>query len=420
MILYIHPESHMMLKEIYPLSLPALINRIQHPVRGVFEHEFRQEDLRSVRVVLMDIHWYGSMARAMRLSRRIRRINPAVAIVCGGISATLFARQILRDSEIDYVIRGDGEIPLQGLVDALMNGGNVREVPNVAGKGFLSKGRYSLTRQDMDEGNYRDVSFFPSLEQRAWNLHRCARGKPFPTYPFLVSYRGCPFHCRECCGAPDWQRRLFGRDRIVRSPERLREDLECWDSEERLSYVNIYHDFVTVLPEEYARTVLDRTYRLFVYYDFFRTPGEKELDLLMGSFAGGILVFGLDRYHANSSDLAELGPLIDRIRRAQGSGRFNVRLTFNRRFVKERPDYAFALKRVVDETRVWAYNGDFWWEDNPTPDHEGWGTEEGYRRCLRQGGRRYFWWNMVYRAGTALYSRFPALANLGAKVWFRL
>ena len=203
MILYIHPETQTILTEIHPISLPALINRLKYPVKGRFEYELRDEDIRSARYILMDIHWYTSLAYAIELSHRIKRCNPKAVIIAGGISATLFAKQILRDSKIDYIIRGDAEGPLPELIDTLVDGGSPENVPNVVGRDFTSPNIYTLSTEDFDAGNYRDITFFPTLEKRVMRLHAQARGKPFPVYPFLMSFRGCPFDCdSDCCGSP--------------------------------------------------------------------------------------------------------------------------------------------------------------------------------------------------------------------------
>ena len=421
MILYIHPESQTMLTEVYPISLPALINRLKYPVRGCFEYELRDEEIRSAKFILMDIHWYTSLAYAILLSRRIKQCNPEVIIIAGGISATLFAKQILRDSEIDYIIRGDAELPLCELIETLVEGGEPEKVPNVVGKGFISPSLYTLTTEDFDAGNYRDISFFPSLEKRVLRLHAQARGKPFATYPFLMAFRGCPFDCNdECYGSPELQKRIFGRYWIIRSADRLREDLEFWDSDNRLTFINIFHDFISLLPMDYTKKILSQRYGLSVYYDFFRCPSEEQLGMLMESFRDGIIFFELDQYHASSTTLVQLDDLIARIKMAQAAKRFNVRLTFNKHFVREDLQYAEALKRVVKETCVWTYNADFWWDLNPVPDPDGWGTEEDYQRCYQQRGKNFFWYNTVYRTGTVVHRYFPRFANMVAKYWLTL
>ena len=421
MILYIHPESQIMLTEVYPISLPSLIKRLKYPVKGFFEYELKDKEIRSAKFILMDIHWYTSLAYAIQLSRRIKQWNPDVIIIAGGISATLFAKQILRDSEIDYIIRGDSERPLYELIETLVEGGEPDQVPNVVGKDFISTNLYTLTTKDFDAGNYRDISFFPTLEKRVLRLHAQARGKPFPTYPYLMAFRGCPFECNdECYGSPALQKRIFGRHWVIRSAERLQDDLEFWNSDKRLTFVNIFHDFITLLPMDYAKKISSQRYELSVYYDFFRCPNEEQLGLLTESFRDGVICFELDQYHASSTILFQRDDLIARIKMAQAAKRFNVRLTFNKRFVRENSEYSEALKRVVKETGVWTYNADFWWDLNPVPDPDGWGTEEDYQRCYKERGKKFFWYNTVYRTGTVVHRYFPRFANLVARYWLTL
>jgi len=418
-ILYIHPKSGLMLTEILPISLPALINRLPLPVVGRFAHEVRRQEIRRARFILLDLHWYTSLANGVALSQRIRSINPHAVIIAGGISATLFARQILRDSCVDFIVRGDAEVPLPRLITTLDSGMDPRRVPNVVGKGFESSHRYSLTPEDFDASDFRRLSFFPTLEKRLYRLHEHSRGKPFPVYPYLMAFRGCPFDCSDCYGSPRLQKRLFGRTWVVRSAQRIRQDLEYWDSDDRIRFVNVYHDFVSLMPEDYSREVLARRFDLSVYYDFFQCPSAHQLELVVNAFEKGVLSFGLDDHHANSNHLVQLDELISRIRTALGTGRFKVRLTFNKSFIKADPAYADALRTVVRKTGVSVYNGEFWWENNPVPGSDGYGTGADYKRCLREGGRRYFGMNAVYRTGTLVHRYSPRLVALGARIWFK-
>lgn len=172
MILYIHPKTDMTLKEIIPMSLPALINRLRTKtdVIGRFHDEWSEEEVRQASLVLFDIHWYFSVRSALKLSYKIKAINPKVPIAAGGVWATLFAPQILRDSAIDYIIRGDGELPLAKLAEAVIGGGSIEHVPNLMTRDHQSNEWYALTEDDLNAGNYRDISWFPSLQRRTERL----------------------------------------------------------------------------------------------------------------------------------------------------------------------------------------------------------------------------------------------------------
>ena len=74
--------------------------------------------IESPRLVMIDLHWYEHSFGAIDIARHVRRILPEAKIVIGGLTATYFAEEILQTHrEIDYVIRGDGEIPLLKLVE---------------------------------------------------------------------------------------------------------------------------------------------------------------------------------------------------------------------------------------------------------------------------------------------------------------
>jgi hypothetical protein len=410
MILFIHPKTELLLRENLPMSLPALINRLKWPVVGRFHNEWTSAEVRAARVVVMDVHWYLSLPSAIRLSFALKEINPECRIVAGGISASLFAPQILRDSRIDYIIRGDGEVPLALLAQALLAGTSLEAVPNVVGRGFASPQTYVLTAADMDASNYRDLSFFPTLERRVLAYHDIyTTPVTLPTFPYLVVLRGCPLDCPCCCGALTLQRRLFKRGSVLRSAQRVRDDLLAWSDNPRIKFVNVFHDFLTSVQPEYSEQVLSERYRLNLSYDFFDLPTKEQLDLLLGAFAGGKIHFCLAEKHSATRVPVDPSRLIRRIRQAQSSGRYEVVLTYVKRYLSD-ARYGKAFDAVVKETQVSPCQVDYWWEDFPVPDEQGTGSEDSYRQCLAWRNK-YAWMNALFRSGILAYRYAPRLAK---------
>ncbi len=410
MILLIHPKTELLLAENLPMSLPALINRLDLPVTGKFHNEWAAADVKAARVVIMDVHWYLSLKSAISLSRRIKAINPNCRIIAGGISASLFSRQLLRDSRIDYIIRGDGEIPLARLVRAILDRGTPPDVPNVISRELVSPQAYALTVADMDASNYRDLSFFPTLEARVLRYHEIyTTPVTLPTFPYLVVFRGCPMDCPACCGSIPMQKRLFNREPVVRSPERVHEDLAAWSRDSRIKFVNAFHDFLTTMPAAYSERVFSERYNLHLSYDFFGLPTREQLQLLLSSFIGGKLHFCLAQKHSTTHDVVDIALLIERIRQAQAAQRYEVVLTYVRRFLSD-DKYLKAFHTVVRETGVSPCQIDYWWEDFPIPDADGLGTEEAYRRCL-SWSRKYFFMNTIFRSGVQVYRVAPSVAK---------
>lgn len=415
MILFIHPQTEMLLPEILPLSLPALVHRLEQPVVGRFHDEWTPAEVRRARIILMDVHWYLSLRSAIRLSHELKQINPKVAIIAGGLSASIFASQLLRDSRIDYIIRGDAELPLKLLVEAILQNAPVETIPNLVARDFISPITYVLTSDDLDRDNFRDLSFFPSLEQRIRAYHCGYRGGvTIPVYPYLMVFRGCPLPCPLCSGSVAMQQQLFGRGWVLRSPARVQADLAAWSGDPHLRFVNIFHDFVTTQPPAYTATVLSEQYDLDLSYEFFGLPTAEQLALLLAAFRGGKLLFCLDQQHNTIPRIANVAQLIQRIQQAQADGRYQVVLGYVRRFLAH-PEYRAAFNAVRRETRVATYRADFWWDDFPLPGMQD--SEADYCRFLARHNP-FSGMNRAYRLGLWLYRMWPALARSLAHRWF--
>jgi hypothetical protein len=411
MILFIHPKTELLLRENLPMSLPAVISRLDMPVRGRFHDEWTRADVKAARAIVMDVHWYLSLKSAIRLSHELKAISPACPIIIGGISASLFSRQLLRDSRIDYIVTGDGEIPLKRLLDALLGGASLDAVPNLVSRDGVASSTYALSATDMDRSNYRDISFFPRLQERVLRYHRMyTTPVTLPTFPYLVVFRGCPLECPACCGAPEMQRRLFHRGPVRRSAEKVQEDLAFWSRDPRLRFVNVFHDFLTTAPPAYSERVLSESYDLFVSYDLFDLPTEEQLNLLLGAFRGGKLHFSLAQKHSATRQPLDTAGLIARIKQAQSSSRrYEAVLTYVKRYLADER-YATAFRSVLAATNVSPCQIDYWWEDFPVPDPAGVAGEESYRQCL-SWSRKYFFMNAVFRSGVQVYRVAPTLAK---------
>ena len=418
MILFVHPYNRMLLSEIFPMSLPAIINRLPRPVLGRFYNEWSIDEVKKARIIIMDIHWYLMMKSAIQLSRMIRGINPDAVLMAGGLSATLFSKQLLRDSSFDFIIRGDAELPLSLLVKAILVDKDPSRVPNVVSHDFESEQIYTVTTEDLDEGIYRDISFFPSMELRLTRIHAKYMGYTHPTYPYLVSFRGCPLTCESCYGSLVQQKKVFKRGHVVRSPEKVREDLVCWSDDSRWNYVNLNHDFLSILPVSYAEKVFNREYNLFPYVDGFRQPSDKALDLFLEAFRGGIFAFSIDWMHTTSESLVPIDHLISQILKVQRRNGFRAYLQYARLFARKNVRYRESLQKVQKATGCQLYEVDLWWDYNPRADELGYGDEEDYRTCLARSSK-YFLYNMAYRTAMELIPHFPRLVGLGSRFFRR-
>jgi hypothetical protein len=367
-----------------PFSLPALIRRIPVEVAGFSHSEIKDDHIRNAKIIIIDIHWYLSLLGAVELARKIRRLNPEVKIVAGGITASEYAKTLVDSFDIDYVVRGDAEIPLPSLVAALLNDQkNIKLVPNIIGKqGFETPWDYYLTQSDLDKNEFYDIDFFPAHKTRIINIHKRNKGWPPGAYPYLIPFRGCPLDCEPCAGGKGEQKKLFKRERVVRSPERFRDDLNALAADPDIRFVTAIHDFITLLPEPYSSAVLMKKYHLYLAYDFASAPALPMLKLLLNSFAGGVIYLSCDKKHLTSSELNNPELMIRLITEIKRTGNYVPVLNYNGSFLAQDKEYRKWLKYVYKRAKPLLSDVASWWVDYPQPDEDGCAKSEYFYKFM--------------------------------------
>jgi len=133
--------------------------------------------------------------QSLELIREIKRQAPAMCVICGGIHATLVTERVLSHPEIDFVVRGEGELSFMALLDAIREKG----VP----------GAKALPAEDLPgtwnlwEGAIRDRGLSPlvaNLDEIPYpekRLHR--EWVPAATAVYTTAAnRGCFYGCTYC------------------------------------------------------------------------------------------------------------------------------------------------------------------------------------------------------------------------------
>lgn len=371
-ILYIHPQTPMFEPLTIPISLPALINRIPYPVKGFSHRDVKNEDIKKASIIIIDIHWYLSLLGAKQLVERIKNINKSVTVIAGGITASEYATELAENLNIDYVIRGDAEYSLPKLVQALIENTFIDNIPNLVGKnGFKTEWKYKLTKEDIDSNSYYDIDFFPEFKQRIIQLHKQNKGWPPQLFPYLLPFRGCPHSCEICAGGQTEQQKIFQRSAIIRSADKLHEDLHRLNSAGYYKYVNVLHDFISLLPSEYSHTVLKDKTNLLLSYEFASAPNIEDLKILLNAFKGGVLYFCVDKKHVTSQELNEPSEIIKLINLVKKNNNYTPILNYSLPYAKSNSEYLKTVKTIIKHTHCLIYNASFWWTDFPIPDING-------------------------------------------------
>ncbi|MBN2720925.1 MAG: TIGR04190 family B12-binding domain/radical SAM domain protein [Proteobacteria bacterium] len=224
--------------EMYPVGFVTLSNYLSRrgfnvrianlAMRMVRSRTFDPEAfLRRIRPRMfgLDLHWMPHIQGVIEVARLLKRLHPDIPIVLGGLSASYFHREILENyPEIDFVIRGDcAEEPLGDLLDAVKDGGDLSNIPNLTFRRRdsiveteLSFVPETLDRYPMDYRHmfrqavsHRDIaSYFPF---RKWFA-----------YPItaVLTCKGCVHNCVTCGGSAYAYKRIGNRTRTAfKDPE---------------------------------------------------------------------------------------------------------------------------------------------------------------------------------------------------------
>jgi radical SAM superfamily enzyme YgiQ (UPF0313 family) len=138
------------------------------------------------------------------LLKKLREEGNLTPTIVGGIHATVAPDNVLEEKCVDYVCRGEGEMALVNLCDAIKNNYDTTNIKNIWAKkgGKIIK---NPTREPADINNlpFQDWSIF---DKRRFN--KPMGGKIRRVGSFELD-RGCPFSCTYCSNH-FWNKTLYG------------------------------------------------------------------------------------------------------------------------------------------------------------------------------------------------------------------
>jgi B12-binding domain/radical SAM domain protein len=180
----------------------------------------------------IDLHWLPHADGALSLAEAIKRLHPGTPVIFGGLSATYYRQEILRDYPfVDFIVCGDStEEPLRRLLMAIRSRGDYGTVPNLAwrdGEGKIVENGISYRPDTLDHVHF-DYSHPLKMTMK---YHDPSGYLPFRNWlanPVMgvFSCRGCSHDCVSCGGSESAFRSFCARERpAFRSPELLARDV---------------------------------------------------------------------------------------------------------------------------------------------------------------------------------------------------
>jgi anaerobic magnesium-protoporphyrin IX monomethyl ester cyclase len=130
---------------------------------------------------------------ALALAVTAKEADPHIAVILGGVHATLFPAEALREGVVDFAVHGEGERTAVELLAAIAASGALDRIPGIA---FMDRGRPRVN------GGRAPIANLDDLPPPAYDL------LPIGLYstPFsakrnvisMVTSRGCPYPCTFC------------------------------------------------------------------------------------------------------------------------------------------------------------------------------------------------------------------------------
>ncbi len=171
---------------------------IRYVYKGVKDKELYAEsqklinlvDFQGFQLIGVSVRSYFQMLMALVLVKELKKISD-FKVVLGGAFITLFGEYYFSKSHfIDYMIKGDGQLPLLRLIESLQSKIPLQSVPNLI---YRKKGKIKENKREsypVEELNIPDYSGLPI------DFYR--------TYPYGVLYfpyrigKGCVHRCSFC------------------------------------------------------------------------------------------------------------------------------------------------------------------------------------------------------------------------------
>lgn len=260
---------------------------------------------------------------ALDCIQSIRRKFPESTIVLGGIHGTMFDEYILSTSPVNYVIRGEGEIALPLLVEALEGKRELCDVPSLSTKNDNSVVRTGLHPPISGD----EMCRFPVPDYSK---------APLSVYNGLAleSSRGCPFNCSFCSTSYRGSWRGIAPEIFVSRVEQVIPYL----GKTRMGSLQIADDEFSAHRDragEICRLLIKRAPNVRIVFDCRANDLlDEELVAMMAPLARRFLVGAECGYDEGLRRVGK-GTTCDRLERAAA--------TLNRNGVSDRCDFSFIL-----------------------------------------------------------------------------
>ncbi|HOO57025.1 MAG TPA: hypothetical protein PLN69_09395 [bacterium] len=308
--------------KIVPHGAFYTLNTVDREKLGIYSSEITDDLLEKAKVVLIDVHWPFAIETARKIAIHVKKVSPGTPVILGGFIVDNYPEQLLEVIPADYAVFNNAEISFKPLVECILDGKSVPDMPNVLRRGFPPGPKVYTTQEQFNELNFVDFSWFPSYFSENFRTQ-----DSMPEFHMLLT-RGCCSNAR----ISDYNKCNIGlsgqaRKTIYRTPEQLEKDLDELDKlfpDHESYYVYLYVGSVeTWLMDEYLR-VIEKPRKISIWIFICQNLSEKLLSFLewKGQYIGILVLLTCYIWKQSGKMMAltpekrELNPDISQIRKS--------------------------------------------------------------------------------------------------------
>ncbi len=185
-------------------------------------------------LVLLSVMWIHQWTSLKKIARLIKKTDPELKIVAGGLLPSSIPTEVCALPDIDYVVIGEGEESVKQLIEKLNNGNQNPKVPGLAY--FDSFGRYrsfpmkiikNLDRLPLPAYHLVDFNDYKSGYLKGLIKHWPMMG--------ILPTRGCTYKC-NFCSLPT----IYGNVHRHHSVKRVIKEIELLRDEYGVKEIHFY------------------------------------------------------------------------------------------------------------------------------------------------------------------------------------
>ena len=240
----------------------------------------------NVNICCFDLNWHQQSKNVIDTVKRLKKSSSNIKIIIGGFTASRFAKEIVKKfKDIDYVIKGDAELPLLMLCKSMlgMKKINLNKIPNLVYRNdnhvIENKIRHQAGTNILGKISYANFGLIKNSDSYL-RLRKDSEDLKKEKCIYFSAGRGCSETCLFCGGSRYGQQKYNNRPLVkfipvnstIKSLQKFSEQgikiwNSCFDPNPNLNYYS--HLF---------KKIREKNIKLTHYFDCFSLPSEKFID----------------------------------------------------------------------------------------------------------------------------------------------